>query len=227
MPIFVLSGPLAGLIGPPCVAALSDTDRSLLGKWKPLIFFGGGTTIVSFLLLAAAEPLALSLTYSLGLSSPNAAGVVSRMIAGVSIYSLNLALQPLQLGLRASVVDNFSPEQQPVANLWINRFSALGSAFVTFVALVYSPVFWNLTIVVASILAMLLGIVAFTITGNHTSPRTRHGDAEFPEPKTTLKWHVSQLLKKASKLPPVTRYTCRVQIVSWFAWFLVLHYTSS
>ena len=225
MPMFMLSGPLAGLVGPPVVAALSDTCQSPWGKRKPFIFLGGLGTILSFLLLAAARPLAVTLAYSvLDQASPNAATTTSHIIAGLSIYALNFSIQPLQLGLRASVVDHFGPHQQPTANLWISRFSALGSIFVALVGLGYSPAFWHLSIVVTSVLALLLGVVALTNTTKAGSQWSDRGKDAGP---ISLCTHVSRLLRKARHLPPITRRTCRVQLVSWFAWFLVLNYTSA
>ncbi|POS76764.1 sucrose transporter [Diaporthe helianthi] len=112
MPLFVLSGPLAGLIGPPIVAALSEKCDGQWGRRKPLILSGGVGTIVSFLILSAAESLA----------------------------------------------------HQPSAMLWVSRFSALGSVFVALVGFWYSPAFWDLSVVVTSIMGVLLCIVAFTNT---------------------------------------------------------------
>lgn len=228
MPIFVLSGPLAGLIGPPVVAALSETCGGRWGRRKPFIFIGGAGTIVSFLVLAAAESLAVRLDCSiLGSASSEETKTTSHVIAGLSIYALNFSIQPLSLGLRASVVDCFRPQHQPSAMLWVSRFSALGSVFVALVGLGYSPAFWDLSVVVTSIVALLLCVVALTNTARlgpqHYVGRGRDGGTGH----VSLYDHIRRLIKKARHLPPMTRETCRVQLVSWFAWFLVLHYTSA
>ena len=225
MPFYVLSGPLAGLVGSPIVAVLSDACQSSWGKRKPFILLGGLGTIVSFWLLAAAKPLAATLANGiLGLSSSTAVTTTSQIMAGLSIYALNFSIQPLQLGLRASLVDRFGPHQQPTANLWSSRFSALGSVFVALVGLYYSPAFWDLNAVVTSVLALLLGVVALTKTTKTTSQTSEAGDNAEP---VSLRVHISKLFKTARHLPPITRRTCRVQLVSWFAWFLVLNYTSA
>lgn len=228
MPIFVLSGPLAGLIGPPVVAALSETYNGRWGKRKPFIFIGGAGTIISFLVLAAAESLAARLNCSiLGSASSQGTKTTSHVIAGLSIYALNFSIQPLSLGLRASVVDCFRPHHQPSAMLWVSRFSALGSVFVALVGLWYSPAFWNLSVVVTSIVAMLLCVVALTNT-SRLGPQQYVGQGRNQSTsQASLHDHVFRLVKKARNLPPMTRQTCRVQLVSWFAWFLVLHYMSA
>lgn len=228
MPIFVLSGPLAGLIGPPVVAALSEKCGGRWGRRKPFIFSGGVGTIASFLVLAAAESLAVRLDCSIfGSISSEETKTTSHVIAGLSIYALNFSIQPLSIGLRASVVDCFRPQHQPSAMLWVSRFSALGSVFVALVGLWYSPAFWDLSVVVTSIMAILLCVVALTNTarlglqpyvGRENDGSIGHG---------SLYDHTCRLTKKARHLPPMTRQTCRVQLVSWFAWFLVLHYTSA
>lgn len=228
MPIFVLSGPLAGLIGPPVVAALSETCNSRWGKRKPFIFIGGAGTIISFLVLAAAKSLAVRLDCSiLGSASSEGTKTTSHIIAGLSIYALNFSIQPLSLGLRASVVDCFRPHHQPSAMLWVSRFSALGSVFVALVGLGYSPAFWDLSVVVTSIVALLLCVVALTNT-TRLGPQQYVGRGKIPSiVQVSLYDHVRRLVRKARHLPPMTRQTCRVQLVSWFAWFLVLHYTSA
>lgn len=225
MPLFVLSGPLAGLIAPPVVAALSDACQSPWGNRKPFIYLGGLGTILSFLLLAAAQPIADTFTYGLlGLSNPDAAMAGAQIIAAFSIYTLNFSIQPLQLGLRASVIDHFPPHQQPTANLWIGRFSALGSVCLALVGFGYSPNFWNLTVVVTSVLAMLLLFAALT---NTAKPESQWSEVPREIAPTSLRSHIYRLLRKTSNLPPVTRRTCQVQLVSWFAWFFVLNYTSA
>lgn len=229
MPIFVLSGPLAGLIGPPVVAALSETCNGPWGRRKPFIFIGGLGTIASFLVLAAAESLAVRLDCSIlgPASSEGTTTATSHVIAGLSIYALNFSIQPLSLGLRASVVDCFPPHHQPSAMLWVSRFSALGSVFVALVGLWYSPAFWDLTVVVTSIVALLLCIVALTNTARR-GPQQHLGRGRDESTLQVSLYHpVHRLIKKARHLPPMTRQTCRVQLVSWFAWFLVLHYTSA
>lgn len=228
MPIFVLSGPLAGLIGPPIIAGLSDKCNGPWGRRKPFIFIGGVGTIISFLVLAGAESLAVRLDCSnLGFASSEGTKTPSHVIAGLSLYALNFSIQPLSLGLRASVVDCFPPHHQPSAMLWVSRFSALGSVFVAVVGLGYSPAFWDLSVVVTSIVALLLCVVALTNTARLEAQqylgRAKDGWAD----SVSLHDHVCRLIKKARHLPPMTRQTCRVQLVSWFAWFLVLHYTSA
>lgn len=228
MPIFVLSGPLAGLIGPPVVAALSETCNGRWGRRKPFIFIGGVGTMASFLVLAAAESLAVRLECSiLGSASSEGTKTTSHVIAGLGIYALNFSIQPLSLGLRASVVDCFRPHHQPSAMLWVSRFSALGSVFVALVGLGYSPAFWDLSVVVTSILALLLCVVAMTNTARLGPQPCVGRGKDRSTGQVSLYEHVCGLVKKARHLPPMTRQTCRIQLVSWFAWFLVLHYASA
>ena len=225
IPIFVLSGPLVGLVGPPIVAALISACQNRPEKHKPFILLGGLCTILSFLLLAAAQPLGVTLAYQIfSLASSESEATTCHIIAGLSIYTLNFAIQPLQLGLRAAVVDQFVPAQQPTANLWVSRFSALGSVFVTLVGLGYSPTFWELSVLVTSILALLLVLVALTKTTKSASICSKK--AKNVE-QVSLCAHLSRVLMKARHLPPITRRTCRMQLVSWFAWFFILNYTTA
>ncbi|KAI1820008.1 hypothetical protein F4861DRAFT_546130 [Xylaria intraflava] len=222
IPLLVISGPVAGIVVPPIVVALSEAIESPLGKRKPFIFAGGCGTILSFLILAAAEPIGFTLSNAiLGSVSSETAAKATYAIAGLSIYALNFFIQPLALGLRASVVDYFSPSQQSDANLWISRFSSAGSIFVALLGLGYSPDFRILSIVVAAFIAMMLVLVALTENtgppGSGLQTNQRWG---------TIYAHSVRILSVARRLPPITRWTCQVQIVSWVAWFFVLNYTS-
>lgn len=216
MPIFIFSGPLAGLVGPPSVAALSSSYINSWGSRKPLVYLGGLGTMLSFMILATARPLADTLC-------PSAAAETSHVIAGLSIYTLNFSIQPLQLGLRASVIDRFGPHEQFVASLWISCFSTSGSVFITLVALGYSPTFRILSAVVVFILALILCVVAFTDTTKSDPRWLSYGRDAVPVSSRT---RISQLFR-LRRLPPITGRTCKVQLVSWFAWFLVLNYTSA
>ncbi|PVH72014.1 hypothetical protein DL98DRAFT_596418 [Cadophora sp. DSE1049] len=228
IPIFVLSGPLAGLVAPPLIAALSNICQSRWGKRKPFIFVGGIGTITSFLFLAGAESIALYIT------SPYKAKQASHIIAGLSIYALNFSIQPLQLGLRASVVDHFESHEQPVANLYISGFSSLGSVFVAIVGLGYNPPFWDLVVVVVATLGLLLCFSALVTPLKveleqirEASPQRSNRSLSTSVVSISLRSRASQLVRKLCYLPPVTKRTCVVQLVSWFAWFLVLNYTSA
>jgi hypothetical protein len=147
---------------------------------------------------------------------------VTHLIAGISIYALNFSIQPLALGLRASVIDQFSPSKQPQANLWISRFSSLGSIFVALFGLGYSPDFRILSIVVSGLIAVMLATVAMT---KNTSSLD-YEDVLRKQTQTTAYRHFIGLLNRVQHLPPITQWTCQVQLVSWFAWFFVLNYTS-
>ncbi|KAI2642186.1 hypothetical protein GGS21DRAFT_293751 [Xylaria nigripes] len=222
IPLLVISGPIAGIIVPPIVAALSETIESPLGKRKPFIFAGGAGTILSFLILAAAEPIAASATNMLLGSGSNTSTTATHLIAGFSMYALNFSIQPLALGLRAAVVDHFGPMQQSDANLWISRFSSMGSIFVALFGLAYSPVFWVLCMVVAAFVGIMLAVVA--LTGN-TGPPGRDSLVKKRN-QGTVRSHFIKMVHRARHLPPITRWTCQVQLVSWVAWFFVLNYTS-
>ncbi|KAK5996707.1 General alpha-glucoside permease [Cladobotryum mycophilum] len=188
LPIYVLSGPLMGFLVPPVVAVFSDRIQSPLGKRKPFIFLGGLGTILSFLFLSSAQPIAETLF-------PFAAKTASHIIAGLSIYALNFSIQPLQLGLRASVVDHFSPQQQPDANLWISRLQSLGAVFVASIGLFWSPAFWDLSVVVTLVLALLMGVVSLT---NPTKPGSQWLESEkLALGPISLRAHVFKLFRKA------------------------------
>jgi hypothetical protein len=152
----------------------------------------------------------------------------------LSIYALNFSIQPLQLGLRASVIDHFEPHDQPVANLYIGSFSSLGSVFVAIVGLEYNPPFWDLGVVVVATLGLLLCFSALLSPlkvvleqSRETSAQRSNRSLSTPAVSISLRSCASKVVRKLCYLPPMTKRTCIVQLVSWFAWFLVLNYTSA
>ncbi|ETS75360.1 hypothetical protein PFICI_12304 [Pestalotiopsis fici W106-1] len=220
VPLFLFAGPLAGLIVPPLVAAVGDSFGSPYGKRKPLIFFGGIGVIFSLLAFASISIIVEQLSYSTAAAWSDAK--VTHVVAGVSLYMLNFCIQPLSLGLRASIVDYFDPDEQVAVNLWVSCFSVMGSIFVALLALIYSPAFWDLSLVVVALLLAMLIMVA--VSQLYRYPIL--GVSEPVQRSMSIRSRLSHTLKTARDLPPITRWTCAVQLRSWFAWFLVLHYTS-
>ncbi|KAK6218312.1 hypothetical protein LQW54_002841 [Pestalotiopsis sp. IQ-011] len=147
---------------------------------------------------------------------------VAHVVAGISLYMLNFCIQPLSLGLRASIVDYFDPDEQILVNLWVSCSSVMGSIFVALLALAYSPAFWDLSLVVVGLLSAMLVLVALS----HLYRPSALSSSEQALHPMSIRTQLARTLKAARNLPPVTRWTCSVQLRSWFAWFLVLHYTS-
>lgn len=220
VPLFLFAGPLAGLIVPPIVAAVGDSFDSPYGKRKPLIFCGGIGVIFSLMAFASTGIIVEQFSYATaGMWSGTK---VAHVVAGVSLYMLNFCIQPLSLGLRASIVDYFDPEEQILVNLWVNCSSVMGSIFVALLALAYSPAFWDLSLVVVGLLSAMLVLVAVS---QLYRPSALSSSKQVPH-SMSIHSQLARTLKTARNLPPITRWTCSVQLRSWFAWFLLLHYTS-
>ncbi|KAI0170911.1 hypothetical protein BJ166DRAFT_576267 [Pestalotiopsis sp. NC0098] len=220
VPLFLFAGPMAGLIVPPIVAAVGDSFDSPYGKRKPLIFFGGVGVIFSLMAFASTGIIVEQFSYATaGMWSGTK---VAHVVAGISLYILNFCIQPLSLGLRASIVDCFDPEEQILVNLWVSCSSVMGSIFVALIALAYSPAFWDLSLVVVGLLSAMLVLVAVS---QLYRPSALSSSEQAPH-SMSIRSQLARTLKTARNLPPITRWTCSVQLRSWFAWFLVLHYTS-
>lgn len=193
----------------------SDACESRWGKRKPFIAAGGLGCVISVLCLALSRELAGLTSYNAGLSAN------ARNIAAVSIYTLNVSMQPLQLGLRAAIIDHFAPDEQPVANLWISRFSSFGSVLVTTVAYLYDLSFRDICTI--SILALIsLLTISLVMTSNNDlilnhSEKTKSFNLKSQFHKLATTWR---------ELPPIAWRVCRAQLLCWFTWFLLLHYTS-
>ena len=215
LPLLIAAGPIAGFLVPPLVSVWSDASRSRLGRRKPFIAVGGLGCVGSVLCLALSRELA-------GLRTVNTDIMANaRNIAAVSICALNISMQPLQLGLRAAIIDHFTPKEQPLANLWISRLSSFGSVFVTAIAYSYDLNFRDICTVSIFVLIVL---VATTLI---MTPHNYEGYGQLEKGRSfSLTAHLRKLVMTWRNLPPITWRVCRAQLLCWFTWFLLLHYTS-
>ena len=214
---------------PPIFAILSDKCRSRFGRRKPFILGSGAVVAASLLLMARAKQLGALLSPSA--DRDDGAGL-ARAIAGAAVYAINMAMQPLHLGVRALAVDFFPPRQQPIVGLWSSRCSAFGAVFLALVG--YSsrqPSFEALAVVSAAVLAGMVVLVtaATPIRDSRDAEDCGSGPLISRRSDKALPFasQARRLWEMGRKMPPVTRRACRTQLLAWFAWFPVLQYSST
>lgn len=218
LPQLVLAGPVAGLLVPPLVSVLDRSRQTARNNRRSLIVSGGVGAILGMMCMAFASDITNTIDKICGI------GISPLYLATTSIYGLNIAMQPLQLGLRAALVDRFNAQDQPMANLWASRFSVLGSILVTTIGTYWRPSLKALAPLCCSIMAvLLLGYFSCRST-------TRCDMTVIEEPAIGFCQSFTRQLKHfvhtIRRLPSMTKRVCRVQLFAWFAWFLTLNYSN-
>ncbi|KAH8201483.1 hypothetical protein TruAng_004331 [Truncatella angustata] len=244
------AGPVAGMTIQPYCGVCSDQCLSSWGRRRPFIAWGAIAVIISLIGLASAERVAIVFTHPCdsGCSSADAHSkdeLVKMAAAYVTVFfivALNIALQPLQGGLRALVADMCPHTQQPavtaVAGIVISASNVLCYAL-GFVDLQRIPVlralggdsrFSILCILTSVTLAISVGLTCLSIRERSAVP----GDDEFYTHSTAARGtrytacaQLRYLCTSFSCLPRQVQQVFKVQFFSWIGWFPFLFYITT
>ncbi|KAL8791646.1 MAG: hypothetical protein Q9195_005729 [Heterodermia aff. obscurata] len=156
---------------------------------------------------------------------------LARLTAIAWIWALNIALQPVQAGSRALIVDNTPASQQAQASAFASFAVIVGSAFGYGWGFVNLPSkaawlvdgqFKGLCLAASGALAVTMTI---TCTMMDDSPAAEILDDHTGRPGVR---HVYlEIYKKMTKLSRKSKQVCIVQFFSWLAWFPFLYYITT
>ncbi|KAF2715011.1 hypothetical protein K504DRAFT_366816 [Pleomassaria siparia CBS 279.74] len=226
-----IAGPLSGVLVQPYVGLKSDNCRIKWGKRRPFIIGGAGATILSLMILAWAKEL-VSGFFSIFGADPNSQGIKTAVIlfAILFVYVLDFAINVIQAGIRAYIVDVAPTHQQEAANAWMIRASGIGNIMGYLAGMVRLPdylpflgdsQFKVLCAIASIILALTVGISCGTI--HERDPRWDGA----PDSEGGVLAFFRGLVRSVRKLPPQIRRVCEVQLFAWIGWFPFLFYTST
>ncbi|TAQ88647.1 hypothetical protein B7494_g3024 [Chlorociboria aeruginascens] len=128
--IIWLSGPIAGVCVQPYFGVWSDSSHFRWGRRRPFIAFGALGTILSLLGLAWVKAVADSsvwLTVGIDGVHRHTFQKLVTILATVFIWFLNVAIQAVQCGSRALIVDKCPPHQQDRASAFASCMIGLGN----------------------------------------------------------------------------------------------------
>jgi solute carrier family 45 protein 1/2/4 len=232
MALVWLAGPLAGVIGQPYFGLCSDQCRISWGKRKPFIAAGALVTILSLLALAWAHDIAYGMTWTVGLSQDG--GVLrttTLTVAALCVWVLNFAIQPLQGGLRALIIDCCPPKDMDTAFAWAGRMVSVGnvlgygSGFVDFSRFVKSTSdtqFEALAVLATCGLAITTGLCCFWVLEQNPND-----DGPPRRDLVSLMGKIKYTYNSVSRLPPQVKMVFKVQFCSWLGWFSFLYYITT
>lgn len=129
-----VASPLAGALVQPYVGICSDQSRHRWGKRRPYIAFGGAAVLLSLLGLAWVKEI-VGVCLQPFDTGPKLTITRTKILAVVLIYLLSTAVQPLQSGIRALMVDNCPRHQQSEVNAWAGRLIEIGNRSHLFVSI--------------------------------------------------------------------------------------------
>jgi solute carrier family 45 protein 1/2/4 len=228
-----IAGPLAGVLGQPYFGLCSDQCRITWGKRKAFIAGGALVIICSLLALAWAGDIMYTVSWIVGSGQDHRILPTITMIsAAIFVWILNFAIQPLQCGLRALIVESCPPEQIDSANAWASRVISIGSllgygsGFVDISRLMHTE--GRHTQFKALCVLATCGL-AFTVCVCCSTIRERDPNQDGP-PSVELKsiiGKIKHIYGSIFKIPPLVAMVCKVQLCSWIGWFSFMYYITT
>ncbi|ORY17561.1 hypothetical protein BCR34DRAFT_555084 [Clohesyomyces aquaticus] len=226
-----IAGPLSGTLVQPYVGLKSDNCRIRWGKRRPFIVGGALATMASLMLLAWSKEIVGSFLGMFGADKESTGvKICIIMFAVLFVYVLDFAINVIQAGIRAYIVDCAPTHQQEAANAWVIRTSGVGNILGYLAGYVDLPRY--LPWLGDSQFKVLCAIASFTmaVTVGISCATVHERDPRFegtPETKDGLMAFFRSLYRSVRKLPPQIRKVCQVQFAAWIGWFPFLFYITT
>ncbi|KAE9364790.1 hypothetical protein N431DRAFT_474362 [Stipitochalara longipes BDJ] len=227
-----LAGPLSGALVQPYVSILSDRSCHSWGRRRPFILFGAIYTIIPMILLPWTSEIASLLTSDSSSAPYNKSNITFHsFLAGLLVWILNISIQPMQVGIRALVVDSCLPQQQVQATSYVSGITAVGSILgYTFGFLNLPRLFpwlgttqYQCVFLIASLVLMVT--VATTCCVIQEKPLIlRSGEEDRSIGIVAI---FRQVLVSARLMPKSMKSVCKIQFCSWLGWFPFLFYITT
>lgn len=229
----------------------SDQCLSSWGRRRPFIASGAIVAVVSLLGLASTERLA-AVVVRLGARGCSPADACSKeepakaaaaSLAAVMtvffIMALSIALQPLQGGLRALMVDMCPRAQQPAATAVAGAVVSASNILCYAVGFVDLPrisvlralggdsQFAILCIITSVTLAVSVGLTCLVVRERSAVLGDDGLSAAARGTRNTARAQLWYLCTSFPRLPPQVQQVFKVQFFSWIGWFPFLFYAAT
>lgn len=233
-----LAGPIAGTFVQPYAGICSDRCHLRWGRRRPFIAGGGLGVILSLLVMAWAPSLSIlntnvangDLGATLFESHPTRLGITLTVL---SVFSLQAAIQPTQIGLRALIVDMCSAHQQNAASAWAARMIGVGNVLgqmagsSDLTGLLPSTMSIDQFQIMCTItsIALLATLSATCLLVKEEVPRA----AISKKRSGTRQRHTigQEILVTVQCLPSSIVNVWQVQFFAWMGWFPFLYYCAT
>ena len=215
-----LAGPVCGTILQPYIGYKSDSCNHKWGRRKPFIVYGTIATIICINILSWISEIINLSSHILGTRSDNTVTIImKKALAIVCVWALNAAIQPVQAGLRALIVDSCPADQQVQATSITSCITIIGGAIgygCGFLEIPEGPVWVEHTqfkglCIIASISLGLTVAITSTVVLEKTQPQISQ--------KFKHRHIYQEILRTLRILPRKLKTVCIVQFFSWLTWF--------
>ncbi|KAI9721519.1 MAG: hypothetical protein M1812_002281 [Candelaria pacifica] len=227
-----IAGPLSGTLVQPYVGIRSDACRVSWGRRKPFMIAGGIATIISLLAVAWAREIVHWLLQLFGADPESDAVKTATIIFAILfVYILDFAINTVQAGIRAYIVDNAPTHQQEDANAWASRISGVGnilgylSSYVDLPAIL--PIFGNTEFKILCMVAAIALGGTLAISCSLIKERDPRTEAPPPAAAGGVIAFLRRVFTSFNRLPPKIRKVCEVQFFAWIGWFPFLFYITT
>jgi solute carrier family 45 protein 1/2/4 len=246
-----IAGPLSGVLVQPYVGAKSDRCTSKFGRRRPFMVGGAIATVISLLAVAWAKEIVGGFATIFGFRAAEGNINLATIVFAVTmIYVLDFAINTVQAGIRAFIVDNAPTAQQDTANAWMTRLSGVGNILGFLFGFMDLPKTFD--IFGATQFKDLCMLSSLALTGTLTlscisidepsagqeirvQPPPRFARRRADNSDRSLDDDHSQGLFTSFKdiyrsirhLPQQIRAVCYVQFFAWIGWFPFLFYITT
>ena len=227
-----IAGPLAGVLVQPYIGIRSDNCRIKWGKRLPFMIGGAIATAISFLCLAWTREIVHTFLGLFG-ADPASEGVkvCSIVFAIIWVYVLDFAINTVQAGIRAFIVDNAPLHQQEDANAWAGRITGVGNILGYLSGYVHLPKHfpWLGHTQMQVLCAIASFAICSTVLISALYIRERDPNDEGPPSAENpgVVAFFKQTFHSARRMPPQVRKVCLAQFFNWLGWFGFLFYMTT
>ncbi|KAF4510780.1 hypothetical protein G6O67_002646 [Ophiocordyceps sinensis] len=220
-----IAGPLSGLIVQPIVGVVADENTSKWGRRRPLMAVGAVVVAAGLVLMGFTRELV-----GLVIGQDDQARRPAIVLAVLSIYIVDFAINVVQSCARSLVVDTLPLERQQTGAAWTSRMCAIGHVIgyaagsVDLVALFGTTLghtqFQQLTVIAA---VAILGSAALTCWAVTERVLVSADDAKSQSIANVLR----QIHHTLRHLSPRIQAICWSQFWAWIGWFPFLFYSTT
>ncbi|KAI4177741.1 MAG: hypothetical protein LQ343_000205 [Gyalolechia ehrenbergii] len=227
-----IAGPLSGTIVQPYIGFRSDNCRNKFGKRKPFMVGGAAATLISFIALAWTREIVHGFLSFLGADPESQFVQITSICFAIGwVCLLDVAINTVQAGIRAFIVDNAPTHQQEDANAWAGVIVGIGnvlgylSGYVDLPKIM--PFFGNTQFKVLSVITCIALGGTVLISCLCIRERDPRHDPPPPTEQTGVLAFFKQIFRSARRLSPQIRKVCEVQFFNWMGWFPFLFYITT
>lgn len=220
-----VAGPLSGLIVQPIVGVISDESKSKWGRRRPLMVIGAIIVTACLLILGFTREIV-----GLFVHDDKAARMPTIVVAVLSIYALDFAINAVQSCAKSLVVDTLPIEKQQAGAAWSSRLSAIGNVIgygagavdlpKVFGSALGDTQFKQLTVISTVVFVVTTAVTCWAVTERVLV--TSKSDGHQGHFKV-----FRQIISTLRNLPPRIQYICWAQFWAWIGWFPFLFYSTT